>query len=290
MAYILMNNYMIFPKYDSFFNSIREFLVKTNLYSELDFIDVNDYDILFLENLIHIKFPEALVAFLKHFGKNDKILRPNLAMSLTDILNAFGKSSAIKEYLQKQNFVVNTDGIKIVNGKVELIKVTNGVYEEVINLNNLFDINEAIFLHVGFTTEVIDSRIENPIIHSFLSDWTFTSSQLRLTDFIRNILFNEIELNLKGRDYSSYSNDINSYYFELNKKINAIDISCLDWANTYRRIFLNNIMPVHEFRMYRNEFYFINEFDEIKKSLILSIDDFESAFIKYLQSKGFDIN
>ena len=281
---------MIFPKYDSFFNSIREFLVKTNLYSELDFIDVNDYDILFLENLIHIKFPEALVAFLKHFGKNDKILRPNLAMSLTDILNAFGKSSAIKEYLQKQNFVVNTDGIKIVNGKVELIKVTNGVYEEVINLNNLFDINEAIFLHVGFTTEVIDSRIENPIIHSFLSDWTFTSSQLRLTDFIRNILFNEIELNLKGRDYSSYSNDINSYYFELNKKINAIDISCLDWANTYRRIFLNNIMPVHEFRMYRNEFYFINEFDEIKKSLILSIDDFESAFIKYLQSKGFDIN
>lgn len=287
-----MNNYMIFPKYDSFFNSIREFLVKTNLYSELDFIDVNDYDILFLENLIHVKFPEALVAFLKHFGKNDKILRPNLAMSLTDILNAFGKSSAIKEYLQKQNFVVNTDGIKIVNGKVELIKVTNGVYEdeEVINLNNLFDINEAIFLHVGFTTEVIDSRIENPIIHSFLSDWTFTSSQLRLTDFIRNILFNEIELNLKGRDYSSYSNDINSYYFELNKKINAIDISCLDWANTYRRIFLNNIMPVHEFRMYRNEFYFINEFDEIKKSLILSIDDFESAFIKYLQSKGFDIN
>ncbi|MEA5259839.1 hypothetical protein VB264_18725 [Arcicella aquatica] len=287
--------------YLDFYKSAKEYLIKIKSASEQDFKSVEESDILEIENLIGKKISSLLRCFLNIFGKTTKRIPDGLPINLDKIKDAYYKSSEKLSILESTDFKVYTDGKKIVDGKVvEIDDTIEGAHLEVVNLLELLDIEDFLFLSINENTTFINSKEEDPIIHYFIGTSALTSSMLPLSAHFRAMLFNEIlpklgwNPNIYKDKNGNLKNDLSPYYKELFRKISSIDISNLQWASIYDKIFMegwpyDSQFPIHIFQERRREFYHINSIVEKQNGYILTIDEFEWKFIDFLKQQGYNL-
>lgn len=297
-----MNNRIV--NYESFYQSARDFLVLTKIASNEDFLEVKESEIYEVEEFIGRKFPKSLFFFQKIFGKTEKKIPTGFPINLNKIKNSFLKSKAILESLRESNYIVGTDGFKIVNREIVFLDMIDEKYSEpeIADLKELFDVKDMLFLDVDFHTDFIDSSSDDSQIHHFINNSIngFTTGLMPLSTYVRANLFSEIIPKL-GWNKNQYidiignpEKDPSKYYENQYEKIEALDISKLEWVDKYDFIYKeggshNSSFPINVFRKYRNQFYKLNHVEEQKNGYVLTVNEFEWKFIDYLKKKGYQL-
>ncbi len=282
--------------YLDFYLSAREYLIKIKKVSEQDFDCVKESEITKIENLIEKKFPPSLFEYLRIFGKLGQIIPEGFPINLARIEDAYYKTAYKISILESRDFKVYTDGKKITNGKViQTDDSHESEYFKKYNILDLLNVKDFLFLDINDTATFINSKEEDPIVHYLIDSTTLTSSMLPLSTSFRAILFNEILPKLgwnpnyyKDRD-GRLKKDLSSFDRERFWLKDSIDISNLEWALIYDKIFREEQQNISVFQEIRREFYQINEINEKQNGRILTIDEFEWQFIKNLKDYGFNI-
>lgn len=282
--------------YLDFYKSAKEYLIKIGKVSEQDFEPVEEFDIVEVENLIGKKMPISLRSFQFFFGKTTKQIPEGLAINLSSLKDAYFKSKNKLSILESKGFNVHTDGKKKINGKVVQIDDTvYGVNLEVVNMLELLNIDDFFFLSIKENTTFISSKEDDPIIHFFIGTSTLTSSMNCLSTYLRVLLFNQIlpKLGWNPNNYKDKNGrlkkDLSSFDREYFWKVSSIDISNLEWALIYEKIFREGWEYENLFKEIRREFYQVNEMNEKQNGYVLTVDEFEWKFIEFLKSYGFNI-
>ncbi len=288
--------------YEKFYESAKDFLILTNRASKEDFLPVEHSDIVEVEEFIGKKFPPSLYFFQKTFGKTLKKFPIDFPVNLKRIKQAFIESKTTLKELENSNYIVGTDGFKIVNGEVVLLEMIDERYTEpeIANLRELFDVKDILFLdtdiHIAFT----DTSKDDPSIYYFINNSIngFTTRLLPLSAYFRAILFGEIEMRLRW-DKNMYIDDIgdpekdpSKYYENYYREMESIDVSTLEWATIYELIYTEGEnytppLPVHVFTQHRSNFNKLNAIEEQKNGYVLTVNEFEWKFIDFLKQQGY---
>lgn len=272
---------MVENKYDRFFESVKEFVKNTELSFENEIGGASETIINKFEQEFNIKFPSSLYAFLILFGEKIKIRKTDdiFNISLSDIRNATLTA-------QKENYkqiLFREKGFEDYNGNTSDNKA---YFYKTMDVNNVIFISQNDrWANIGF----IDSSIENPIINYLYDKEYYSTEGMSFTNFIRNHLFEAIKYtfntnSLNNEKLSKVTDGSKQWLIEVKK----IKIGTLSWVQPY----INNDIfyrPEYEYRKRRLEFYEITNKKEEETGIIMTIDEFEWAFIEHLRGLGVDI-
>lgn len=266
-------------KYKKLFESVKRFVLDTKL-SFMDEIDgLDESTIKEFENEYSIKFPASFYAFLLEFGKKIKVRRTSdlFYLTLNDVKNATliaQKENYKKIILRDKGFLdYNTDD------------------ETLFYFNKIIDIDKVIFItqyHRWFSIGFIDSNHENPIIYHINEKEYYSTDWLSFTNFIRSILFQAIKYRFNLRFLKQDIEKETGWNKENLIELRNLDIDKLTWAQFY--IDNNEILyrPQYYFEKHRLAFYKLVSEQEERTGYIMTIDEFEWAFIDYLREQGYE--
>jgi len=241
--------------YTIFFDSLKEFILKTDARKYVLMSGVSSMEIDSLEQRLQRKLPSYLKEYLKLFGKefsfyNTVIHEYFVSYSaITDTLTLFDKYE-IKQILAKMNTEGVTDFIPLYDDEHRF---------QIMLLNPMSDKGESYLLselYLGENNEVYDpEEIEFSSFHSFF-------------DNLRERLFLEISL--------TFSSD---------GKTDNINLNEVNWTKFH-------VCYCKKDRMYSADLLFDRDDFSTKmcsyeSDHILSIDEYENLFIRYLiEEKG----
>ncbi len=271
---------MIENKYDRFFESVKQFVINTRLSFEDEIAGVSEATIRQFEEEFNIQFPSSLFAFLRVLGKRIKVRRTDDLLCFT--LNDINEATSVA---QKENYKeIIIRGIGFLNYETD--------NDLIFYFNKLIDINKVIFItqyHRWLSIGFIDSRYENPIIYHINEKKYYSTDNLNFTNFIRDVLFNAIKPAFDVKSLSDEKiNEETDSSKQLLIEIKNLIIINLSWAKPYinHDIFYR---PQYKYRKRRLEFYEIINKKEEETGIVMTIDEFEWAFIEHLRGLGVDI-
>lgn len=236
--------------YDYFFKSIQEFTLNLDLVSKNinPYVEYQNFD----DNLIENEICPSIKSFLTNYTdvefKNDSLG------------SAFFNYSTILRCWQR---VIERNVLSdILN-----VKVINGWEERCMNFKN----SNLIFLKydmIGSSYLYADNNIENPILYIYWEGGEITSDDIVFTSYIRGVIFWEI-------------------ISEFQKSSMNIKFMKIPWLQFYRWFYLNQKNQRNSIISWRYEFNCTLQKNQIEKSRLLGVDEFEVEFIKYLiENKG----
>ncbi|MFK7031185.1 hypothetical protein [Flavobacterium oreochromis] len=268
-------------KYIPFYESVKQFVLDTKL-TLVDEVEGLDETVIHqFEKEHQIEFPAALYAFLILFGTKIRVRKTEdyFDMTINDIKEAMsvGINENYKEIIIREKGFLDYD-----TGD-----------DDFFYFKDIIDVNKLIFItqyHRWFSLGFIDSRSENPIIYH-INEKEYYSTRggvsFTFTSFIRDVLFLAINWRF---DIESITDENIEKSSESEKEslivIKNLIIDKLPWANFY----VENVDIFYSskcnYRKHRLNFYKIIEEQEKQTGYIMTVDEFEWAFIDYLKEQG----
>lgn len=269
-------------KFARFYESVKRFILDTELSRPEEVVGSDIQTIEKLEAELSIKLPDFLFSFFEYFGEEIIVERTDHLLHLTikDFKKAFfeAKNKNIIERLRDKKGLLDYYENDLV-----------WYMSDMFNLNNiLVIISDAFRDKYGF----VDTTNENPVLGYIYQNDYFESEEKTFSNFIRHVLFNVIKYSFEEIDYSIY-NDLNNYihrrYIGRQKAALALKSKKVIWADYYFNLAKGfSFYDDRKFIDLRNEFYIIISKKEMEMDKILTIDEFELAFIEFLKERNFD--
>lgn len=275
-------------RYHVFYQNLKDFILSVNLATLSDIDGATEEDIIVFEKKHNISFPPAIRVYLEYFGKKAHIKRFHTAPYTFDDL----------EYTMKNVYNINPK--EAIQKKGYLSDIDSAYNEILVPLTNLISIEDITIIGWEETTTTftfIDSSATNPILFSLMGYWkegdldssTIETEYRTFTTHIRLGLIVAIQGKFYDDDYSSYTRENDLYYYEEGRSLSSINLDYIDWAQVYTKIYKSKPGSRSILKSHRRIFYQINQEREKQEDRILSIDEFEWAFIAYLKEQGYDV-
>lgn len=279
-----MKSNELIKRYQVLYKSGVETVVFLGLAKESDFIGCSDEEILTSETEDGIDYPASVCAYLQTFGVfcnmqdhdyniGTKFSQFKMTRELISMKRGWTNSKTMKDFLKEQDFRVNLEEFNPIEGEY------TPKLSEVMNLDKI-----NIFL-VELNTNIYhfyDSSSDNPEIFYYVYNKGVVSNFVSVTDTYRRSIFYLI---CKYAPYGyKYQNPMNK---DTPKKL--FDRPCppeKEWLRFYSEWFQNSTFQKNnELNRLRDEYYIINQEQEEKESRILSLDEFETNFIQFLEKR-----
>jgi hypothetical protein len=301
-----MNN-----KYDRFFESVKELALKTHLSYPEDIKGLSESGIRQLEKEFKVRFSESLCSYYSFMGERINIICTDGEMDLTakslKYNNTYIQDCNFYEWLKSPEDYYEdclekySDFISI----SDLMTITINTLPDFVNINTEQVLVIRDYRHRDIVW-AIDCSEENPIIHGFkpYREWSneYTqdcekngykewhnvkyklSSHSIIGDF-RHLLFLALRFKIMGYDMSN-----DSRYMQ-------VTIEDISWAKCYseyvtknsKRDFFDIEVGGKHYLQARYSFYKQADTQAVETGIVMTIDEFEWAFIEYLRSFRIDI-
>ncbi len=277
-------------KYNRFFESVKDFVLKTNLSYLEDIKGLSEVAIDKLERKFKVTFPKALRSYYAYMGEECKIIRTDDYLNYTE-----PKLLRTKIGAERYNLY---EGIK---GKIEIYQDPRDTKpKKFISLSDKMDVDAIMFLdyiahHSMFV--FITCEQENPWLDVLYAEnvggddideykYKYSSRYYSLIGDTRDQLFNA--LSIKFFKHDSFSSDEEGL-----KIFNRININELSWFQCYvehRKKYHNfKVGNGRDYRIMRYEFSLEMDILSEETGIVMTIDEFEWAFIEHLRGLGMDI-
>lgn len=282
-------------KYNGFYESVKRFILNTKLADENNLQGLSVNKINDLERHYGLTFPLALKTFMLFFGETFKVKKTDGVLMFTqkEIINAmsFAKKNNIIEYISDKRGVQDSEwkeGKKVIH-----------------HLDERFDMNKLLFIGDHDRWQLhpfIDCREENPIIHFLNSiykedtivdefDFRYSNFKYKMTfvSFIRERLFLAIR-SLFYLTESSYTDD--DFTLVEKQEIEKYLQTALLWSPYYAEHFKKYTIAFQrgfDIQSIRHIFYKQTDVKAQETGIVMTIDEFEWAFIEHLRGLGIDI-
>ena len=275
-------------KYDRFFESVKGFVLKTHLAYPEDLIGLKDWKVQTLSEKYNVSFPESLYSYYTFFGEKVKIIGTDDQLNLTEKkLNSF-KEDAIEK--------------NVYNGIKGVVEREYKIDEQIV-LSELIDLDKVLIIgHIDYNGiySIIECVAENPVLHLIRWYCEFDENNIdtyyykyqpmnwSFIGFFRQCLFEAISLKFYDRDIVGiHEHELEvydrikfdkvewvKYYFEHRKKYNKYNVGNGDGQ---------------EFYEIKQEFSKKMDDQAEETGIVMTVDEFEWAFLDYLRGLGVDI-
>ncbi len=264
-------------KYKNFYESVKRFVLDTKLSFEDEIMGETPYEIEKFEKDYQVKLPSSIYNYLLLFGKQNRVRKTELEQFFT--LSTMKKATEIAIKGNYKEILNTKEGLQDYNGDDGDIKLVH----QLIDLNKLVFINQSDFRDgIGF----VDYAYENPNIHYLFQKEYYWSENKSITNYFRDLMFLAIQTRFysDSEDTTNYTSSMLQSWDETQK----LSLYKLSWAKLYvdNKDFFYRTQ--NHYRKHRLDFYeFINKQEE-KTGYIMTIDEFEWAFIDYLRKQGYE--
>ncbi|WP_337041757.1 hypothetical protein [Emticicia sp. 17c] len=271
-------------KFAKFYNSVKNFVIDTNLSKPDEVVGAEVKTIENLETELGIKLPDFLFSFFECFG--EEIIVKGVDQSLNFAIKDFkyANSKATEENII--SILSDSEGLKDYYGDGSIWHVS-----DMMNLDNVLILN---YSSLGRRYSFIDSTIENPNLlfiyqkkYFERAEIDFIGGNVSFTNYIRTVLFDLVKEEFRkineGKDVAD-GNSLQNYE-------SVLSINKLKWAEYYSHFPKNKDLFFYagkEFRQLRGEFYLLASKKETENDTILTIDEFELSFIDFLKERNFN--
>lgn len=274
----------LIERYQVLYKSGIETVIFLGLAKESDFVGCSDEELSISENEDGFDYPASICAYLKTFGVfcnmqdhdyniGSKFSGFKVTRELISMKRAWTNSRPMKDYLKEQDFRVNFEEFNPIEGEY------TPKLSEIINLDkiNIFlvEVNTNIY-------HFYDSSTDNPEIFYYIYNKGVVSNFVSVTDTYRRSIFYLI---CKYAPYAyKYQDNINR-----NTPKVLFDKPCppeKEWLKFYSEWFQNSTFQEdNELNRLRDEYYIINQEQELRENRILTLDEFEANFISFLKTR-----
>lgn len=246
-------------EYDSFFDSLRLFVIKLGLLKEENIVGATLQEITDFEKEYNIVFDKSIKSYLKYFGKNTGI--GNFTYTLESIAEC--TQFANRRFLAKS---------------IHRIKEIEGWSAKTEDFSNW----NFIFLHynkVASASSFVKEEEENPTVYACWSEEDISAHDFNFTNLIRTQLF-WMKMHLLQGIINLFGNRIYK----------------IPWLKFYAFFYKTNRLNTNKVTILRHEFCLKIAKIEAKEKRLLGVDEFEVEFIKFIieekkvdyLSSGFD--
>lgn len=279
-----MKSKELIDKYKVLYKSGIETVIFLDLAKEEDFTGCSDKVILASEKEDGIEYPASICAYLQTFGVicnlqdeaysvGKRYSRYSITRELLSMRQDWTNSKTIKEYLKEQDFRINFDEYNQIEG------------EYTPRMSEVMDIAKINIFLVELGTDIYhfyDSSTDNPEVFYYVRPKGVVSNFVSVTDTYRRSIFYLI------CKYAPYGY---VYHKVIDKDTprKIFNKDCVpekEWLKHYSKILQDiSFQKLQELNQLRDEYYILNQEQEEKEDRILTIDEFETNFLKYVASK-----
>ena len=241
-----MNN-----KYDCFFESIKDFLIKLDLVNKKKGIVSEEDNSCVFVDFLGKKPSKSIKSYLKYFGTDIEFKNNGIGNALFNLVSI---SNCTK--------VVESRNIK---DKILKVEVVGDWEEKVANFEN----QELLFLKydtISSSFLFVINSVNNPVMYVYWEGGEITSDNINFTSFVRDTVFWELLRLVKNP-----SNQI------INNRVHKIE-----WIKFYEFLFQNYKNIRNKIISWRYEFNYNLLGDEKENHSIFGVDEFEIKFIKFI--------
>lgn len=236
-------------KYDYFFKSIKDFIIKLDLIHEekkMFFFGNSSYD---FKSFFNKKTSKAITSYLKYFGKGIEFKNNGIGNALFD----FASISSCSKLVEGRN----------IENEILEVEFVTGWEESAANFEN----KELLFLKCNTSGSSylfgINSE-ENPVMYVYWEGGEISSDNNNFTSFVRDTVFWEL-LRLVKKDST-----------QQNRKILKIG-----WIKFYEFLFENHRNIRSKIVGWRYEFNRLS-LKKQRGGIFWGVDEYEIDFIKYI--------
>jgi hypothetical protein len=280
-------------RYLRFFESVKQLLLQTEVCSQEDFLGVGNHVIEQLEKKYGLTLPLSLKAFLLLFGKKINI-------PFTDGFLEYTVSK-----IEKATQMAENENIVALLKRTEGVRDWINLEEKMIQLYSSINIDNILFLHereMGGEFVFIDCLEENPSVHFLKKEYVekvddpdyyefaYGKQEVCLINYFRIRLFLCMELRFVFPQHYEHRILENSIPIP-NEEVTLIKAENIDWivCHAIHRTKYPAYQDGYSYYSERDKFYKRIEDKEKQGGEIMTINEFEWAFIEHLRGLGMDI-
>ena len=275
---------MMENNYDRFFESVKDFVLATRLSYPEDLQGLAQDQIRSIEKRYGVSLPTAIWSYLSYFGKKGKIINTDLDFTQKMIDNV------MKEIEEKELLYSISDQISIEN------KLEHKFYQ----VSEVLDLSTILFIQLLEHVDLfffIECKNENPMVQHFeklyderkggFCGYCYHPGEWSFIGLFRYWLFEGISTKFFSRDMMRDKESIALY--------DRISLDKIEWSKYYLDKNIKdkwyNIKDEQRRSFYKIKQEFSKKMDvqAIETGVVMTIDEFEWAFIEHLRGLEVDI-
>lgn len=287
MEFVMINNdnKMKENKYDRFFESVKSYVLETGLAYPEDLEGLSQDQIRLIEKCYGIPLPLALWSYLRFFGKKCDIIN-------TDYYLDF--SQKMIDYVMKEAQEEEHDVLLRIIDQTSIENEVDHIHYPVSEVLDLSKVLLTQFIAHNDFFVFIECTDENPLIQYFTKQYNYSNNKMYYSyhpgewSFIglfRHLLFEGISTKFFNRNIMQDKERINLY--------DRINLDKIGWSKCYleKKIWYQDIKDSSGRYFYQIKQEFSKKIDvqAQETGIVMTIDEFEWAFIEHLRGLGVDI-
>ncbi len=280
---------MIVNKYDHFFESVKSFVLETHLAHPEDLQGLPQDQVLLIEKRYGISLPSALRSYLSYFGKQFKMLGYGYELNFTQKMIDY----VMKEAEEEEHEVL----LRIIDQP----SIENVVDHKQYQVSEVLDLSKILltsFIDHNGIFDFIECKDENPMVQHFeklydekkggLHGYGYHPGEWSFIGLFRHLLFESIS-------WKFFDRRIMEENKEGLEKYDRMSIDKLEWSKYYLDKDVKdkwyNIKDEQRRNFYKIKQEFSKKMDvqTIETSIIMTVDEFEWAFLEHLRILGVNI-
>lgn len=272
-------------KYDRFFESVKSYVLETSLAYPENLESLYQDQICLIEKRYGVSLPTALWSYLRYFGKKFKISRYGDHLDFTQKMIEYVMTEAHEEEHDVLLRIIDQTSIE------------NEVDHKHYPVSEVLDLSKVLltqFIDHNGTFVFMECTDENPIIQYFTKQYNYSNNKMYYSyhpgewSFIglfRHLLFEGISTKFFSRDIIHDKESIALY--------DIINLDKIKWSKCYleKKIWYQDIKDSSGRYFYQIKQEFSKKIDAQAQEtgIVMTIDEFEWAFIEHLRGLGVDI-
>jgi hypothetical protein len=280
-------------RYDRFFESVKCFVLETHLAHSEDLEGLSQDQIRLIEKRYGVSLPLAFWSYLKYFGKKSKIIN-------TDCYLDFSQKMI-------DNVMQQIEEWELLYSVSEQTTIENRLDHKNYPMEEVLDLSTILFTQLLEHVDIfifIECKDNNPMVQHFeklyderkggFRGYGYHPGKLSFVGTFRYFLFLGISTKffrrgLVDKDSISMSD---KDWMTLHDRIN---LDYVGWSKYYldkdTKHIWYNIKDEQQRNFYQIKQEFIKKMDdqEIQTGIVMTIDEFEWAFLEHLRGLGIDI-
>jgi hypothetical protein len=277
---------MVENKYDRFFESVKSFVLETHLAFPEDIEGLSQDQIRLIEKRYGVSLPLAFGSYLRYFGKKSKIINTDYYLDFSQKM-----IDKVMQEIEEWEVLYRVSEQKTIENRLDHKNYPMG---EVLDLSTI--LFTQLLEHLD-TFIFIECKDENPMVQHFeklyderkggFRGYGYHPGELSFVGTFRYLLFIGISTKFFSRDIMNDKERIALY--------DRINLDNVAWSKYYvdnkARKMWYDIKDEQRRSFYKIKQEFIKEIDdqEIQTGIVMTIDEFEWAFIEHLRGLGVDI-
>ena len=275
-------------KYDRFFESVKSFVLETGLSYPKDLEGLPQDQIRLIGKRYGVSLPLTLWSYLSHFGKKCKIIN-------TDYYLDFSQKMI-------DNVMQDIEECELFYRVSEQPDIKNILDHKNYSVGEVLDLNTIIFTQLLEHLDIfifIECKDENPMVQHFkklydertggFCGYGYHPGELSFVGTFRYLLFVGIYSKLYGRDFYLSTFTPPDYYLEKFDRINIDNVEWIKYYQKHREKPYFEQMGSKEKIKTRMDFCRLADRQAEETGIVMTINEFEWAFLEYLRGLGVDI-